>query len=378
MRKILVLLMVTFLALTAFASAVPDNQVRVFLEIDGPLDVTSYGAATVYEFVNLPQYKVIEVPETALSGLLRNPHVIGYEYDAEISMARCSPWPSCRTVTPTQPAEVLPWGVNQIDAELSTVKGTGVKVCILDTGIDQDHLDLAANIVGGKNFVASGKKLNTANWNDDNGHGTHVAGTIAAIDNEIGVIGVAPQASLLAAKVLDRNGDGYVSNLVAGIDYCLNQGAKVISMSLATTSDVQALHDISDVAYANGVLLVAAAGNEYGSPVGYPAAYDSVIAVSASDANDNLAAFSNIGPEIEFAAPGTAIISTWNNGLYNTIQGTSMATPHVSGVAALAFEKYPGLSNVEIRTVMQNTADDLGAVGKDNYFGYGLIDALLE
>ena len=151
-----------------------------------------------------------------------------------------------------------------------------------------------------------------------------------------------------------------------------------ISMSLGTSSDVQAMHNAVDAAYANGVLLVAAAGNDYGGPVSYPAAYDSVIAVSATDSSNNLASFSSIGPQVELAAPGVSVLSTWKGGGYNTISGTSMATPHVSGVAALAVEANPLLSNAEVRALLQSTADDLGALGRDNLFGYGLVDAELK
>ena len=279
---------------------------------------------------------------------------------------------------PSQPVQQLPWGVDRVDADLALGNGAGVKVCVVDTGIDKDHLDLQANIVGGKNFVANGRLVDPTKWNDDNGHGTHVAGTIAAVDNTIGVVGVAPQASLLAAKVLNRQGSGYISDVVAGVDYCVQQGADVISMSLGTSSDVQSVHDAMDAAYNAGALLVAAAGNDYGGPVSFPAAYDSVIAVSATDSNNQLAAFSNVGPKVELTAPGVNIFSTWNDGLYKTISGTSMATPHVSGVAALAIEANPGLDAVGIRTLLQTTANDLGEAGRDNSFGFGLVDALFE
>ena len=225
--------------------------------------------------------------------------------------------------------------------------------------------------------MAKGATIDSTKWDDDNGHGTHVAGTIAAVDNTVGVVGVAPQASLLAAKVLNRQGSGYLSDVIAGIDYCVQNGAKVVSMSLGSSSDVQALHNAVDAAYADGVLLVAAAGNDYGGAVSYPAAYDSVVAVSATDSNNNLASFSNVGPEVELAAPGVSILSTYKDGGYATLSGTSMATPHVSGVAALAIQANPLMSNVEVRALLQNTADDLGAVGKDNLFGYGLVDAEL-
>ncbi len=374
MRKIIVLMVLSLLVFSALAAAAGNQpeKVRVFLEFKGQPDVGAVhlaGGRVLHSYTLLSNVLAVEVPVNALNGLLKNPNVVGVEYDAEVQ-ASGKPAPS-------QPAQKLPWGVDRIDADLAIGKGNGVTVCIVDTGIDKTHPDLQANIVGGKNFVAKGASVDPTKWNDDNGHGTHVAGTIAAVDNSIGVVGVAPQASLLAAKVLNRQGSGYLSDVIAGIDYCVQSGAKVVSMSLGTSSDVQAVHNAVDAAYASGVLLVAAAGNDYGGPVSYPAAYDSVIAVSATDSNNNLASFSNVGPKVELAAPGVSVFSTWKDGTYATASGTSMAAPHVSGVAALAIQANPLLSNTEVRALLQNTADDLGAAGKDYWFGYGLVDAEL-
>jgi len=391
MKKLRALLIISVLLLSAIAVASADGQperVRVFLEFKGNPDVSSVhlaGGKVLHSYEILDNILAIEVPETSLNGLLMNPNVLGYEFDAEVTTlappGACSPWPGCKDdgdSGDSQPAQELPWGVDRIDADLSNHTGTGVTVCIVDTGIDKDHPDLAANIAGGKNFVAKGPNVDPNKWDDDNGHGTHVAGTVAAVDNTVGVVGVAPQASLLAAKVLDRRGSGYLSDVIAGVDYCVQSGAEVVSMSLGTSSDVQTMHDAMDAAYAAGALLVAAAGNDYGGAVSYPAAYDSVVAVSATDSSDNLASFSSVGPEVELAAPGVSILSTWNDGLYNTISGTSMATPHVSGVAALAWEANPLLTNAEVRALLQSTADDLGNAGLDNSFGYGLVDAELN
>ncbi|MDP3698981.1 MAG: S8 family peptidase [Nanoarchaeota archaeon] len=374
MKKLIVIMMISLLVFSALATAAGNQpeKVRVFIEFKGKPDTSAVhlaGGKVLHSYEILDNVLAVEVPVTALNGLLLNPNVVNVEFDAEVH-ASGKPAPS-------QPAQKLPWGVDRIDADLANGTGTGVTVCVVDTGIDKTHPDLQANIVGGKNFVAKGLVVDSAKWDDDNGHGTHVAGTIAAVDNTIGVVGVAPSASLLAAKVLNRQGSGYLSDVIAGIDYCVQSGAKVVSMSLGSNSDVQALHNAVDAAYANGVLLVAAAGNDYGGAVSYPAAYDSVVAVSATDSNNNLASFSNVGPQVELAAPGVSILSTYKDGGYATLSGTSMATPHVSGVAALAIQGNPLMSNVEIRALLQNTADDLGALGKDNLFGYGLVDAEL-
>ena len=375
MKKIIVLMIISLLMFSAVGIA-DDSQpekVRVFVKFKSEPNINSInlaGGKVLHSYSLLENVVAVEVPANALNGLLLNPNVVSVEYDTKV---QASGKPS-----PSQPVEQLPWGVNKIGADLANGTGVGVTVCVIDTGINQNHPDLQANIAGGRNFAAKGAAIDPNKWNDDNGHGTHVAGTIAALDNSIGVIGVAPQASLLAAKVLNRQGSGYTSDVIAGIEYCVLNNAKVISMSLGSSSDVQALHDAVDAAYSSGSLLVAAAGNDYGGAFSYPAAYSSVIAVSATDSNDNLASFSNLGPEVELAAPGVSILSTWKNGGYNTISGTSMATPHVSGVTALAMEANPLLTNADIRVLLQNTADDLGAVGRDNLFGFGLVDAELN
>ncbi len=392
MRKINVIFVVSLLllALVPLTSAEPET-VRVFIKFSGNPQadlVVKTGGKVLHTYELLENTIAVEMPAKALSALLKNPNVIGYELDGEVHTAgkpsKCEPWPECRDggedpipdPDPT-PTQELPWGVDRIGADLQPADGAGITVCIIDTGVDQDHPDLAANIIGGRNFVPKGVVVNPAKWDDDNGHGTHVAGTVAALDNSEGVVGVAPAASILVVKALDRKGSGYLSDVVAGIDYCVANGADVISMSLGSSSDVQSMHDAADNALAAGVLLVAAAGNDYGGAVGYPAAYGSVIAVSSTEPDDSISAYSNVGPEVELAAPGRNILSTWKGGAYETISGTSMATPHVSGVVALAKQLNPLLTAPELRTLLQSTADDLGALGLDSLYGYGLVDAEL-
>ncbi|MBI4336875.1 MAG: S8 family peptidase [Chloroflexi bacterium] len=292
----------------------------------------------------------------------------------------------------SQPAEVLPWGVNQIDADLawSTSKGTGVKVAIIDTGISKSHPDLAPNIKGGTNFVAIRGRVDPSKWDDDNGHGSHVAGTVAAADNDIGVIGVASQASLYAVKVLDRNGSGSLSNVVDGIWWSINNNMQVINMSLGCNCPTGSLEQAVNAAYAAGIVVVAAAGNSgtadgSGDTVIYPAKYASVIAVAATNSSNTRPSWSSTGPAVELAAPGVSILSTWKGTVYSTISGTSMASPHVAGSAALVLAA-PVLpqydlngdgqySAAEVRAALQGSADDLGAAGRDNLYGYGLVDA---
>ena len=196
----------------------------------------------------------------------------------------------------TQPPQSLPWGINRVDAELVWPTGNVadlVKVAIIDTGISKDHPDLAANVKGGYNAVNP-----TKGWNDDNGHGSHVAGTAAALNNTIGVVGVAPATNLYAVKVLNRQGSGFLSDVIEGIQWAVANGMQVANMSLGTSSNVQSFHDAVVAAYNAGLVLVAAAGNS-GGAVGYPAAYPEVIAVSATDQNNNLAYFSSRGAEVD-------------------------------------------------------------------------------
>jgi subtilisin family serine protease len=216
---------------------------------------------------------------------------------------------------------------------------------------------------------------------DDNGHGTHCAGIIAAVDNDIGVIGVAPEAFLYAYKVLDSSGSGYESDVIAAINQAVIDGIQIISMSLGSDGASSTLELACNNAQAAGVLLVAAAGNDYRGnkriewdTVDYPGRFDSVIAVGATDQYDEKASFSSTGPNVEIAAPGVSILSTYPGNRYVTASGTSMATPHVAGVAALIFAS--GVwSAAEVRNMMKTTADDLGASGTDYWYGYGLVDA---
>lgn len=271
-------------------------------------------------------------------------------------------------------AQTLPWGVDRIDADLAWPAGNtgkGVKVAVLDTGIDYDHPDLV--VAGGVNFVGTRDGSTTqTDWNDNHGHGTHCAGIIAGRNNTVGAVGVAPEAALYGVKVLSDSGSGYTSDIIQGLDWCVANGIKVASLSLGgggTTS----LKAACDRAYSRGVLIVAAAGNSAGA-VMYPAAYTSVVAVSATTSQNQLASFSNRGAQIELAAPGVSIYSTYKNGGYAYMSGTSMACPHVAGAAVLAWASGLG-SNAAVRQRLTSTAEDLGTAGFDNNFGYGLVDA---
>ncbi len=271
------------------------------------------------------------------------------------------------------------WGVEHIGAGIAHDGGTtgaGVKVAVIDSGINYNHTDLDDNYAGGYDFV---------NWDndplDDNGHGTHVAGTIAAEDNGAGVVGVAPGVSLYALKVLNSAGSGNYSNVIAALQWCIDNGMDIANHSYYSIIDPGSLvEDAYTAAYNVGILHVACAGNEgnvggTGDNVGYPANFARVIAVAATKLDDTRPSFSSTGPNIELSAPGVGIKSTLYNGGYGNKSGTSMASPHVVGLAALILEDNPGWSPGQIRSNMRVNATDLGIAGVDDLYGYGLVVA---
>jgi thermitase len=286
---------------------------------------------------------------------------------------------------PNDPYWSLQWGPKKIEANWAWNKTRGssdIIVAVVDSGIDYKHPDLIGNyITGGYDWVNNDKDPL-----DDFGHGTHCAGIIAAvINNNEGIAGLA-QVKIMAEKVLDYLGYGYDDWIANGIIHAANSGAKIISMSLGGYGYSRLLHDAVKYAYGKGVLLVAAAGNDNIGLKSYPAAYDEVIAVAATDINDLKAVFSNWGNWIELAAPGVDIYSTMptypvtlNNYSYSMnydfMSGTSMACPHVAGVAALVWCIYPEATSHWVRTQIRYTAKDLGDPGFDKYYGYGRIDA---
>lgn len=283
----------------------------------------------------------------------------------------------------SQPAEVLPWGVDRVEAESVWASYTGdpIKVAVVDTGVDLGHPDLAANIKGGVSAVAY-----TSKYTDDNGHGTHVAGTIAAADNSIGVVGVAPQADLYSVKVLDRRGSGYLSDIIAGLQWTVANDIDVANMSLGTAFYSSAFDSAVQQTIASGVVVVAAAGNSGpgAETVGYPAKFPGVIAVAATDANDGVASFSSRGAAVDLAAPGVSVFSTYRGSAYATLSGTSMASPHVAGVAALVLTSPIGGDDIngngvwdpaDVERRLERRAQDLGPAGFDSSYGSGLVRA---
>jgi serine protease len=516
-RSIVLILALLFL-LGAVLPAASAGEVRVWVEykpgaagyVRGELQRA--GAQFHYQFDQLQSY-VVSIPENAINGLSRNPNIFSIEIDPVRELVQNIPGDTVKTTESILPEQVVPYGIDMVQArdiwdanrdgriDKKAPTGAGRTVCVIDTGLYTEHEDLlGVDVIGGYSQVDQ----DPARWSHDgNGHGTHVTGTITAMHNDIGVVGVTPgTVSIFFVKIFDDDGlwvtKQHASDLVEAAYLCAENGANVISMSLSGTNksgkEERAFNDI----YARGILSVAAASNDGIEQYHYPASYDSVVSVAAIDANYTVADFSQFNDQVELAAPGVGVLSTlpyipdswfyvgdeayqaqpmefspygtetgllaygelcdsvgnWENMvvlcergdisfadkvtnvqnsggiaavIYNnapdlfsgtlgaegdwivaisisqadgwaallhvgeeaTVQsapalsgsgyeawnGTSMATPHVAGVAALIWSWDPSLTNVQIREALQMTAMDLGDLGRDVHYGYGLVQA---
>lgn len=349
------------------AATTADGQLKVLItyntlpEEADTTKVRNKGGAVKAAFT-LVNVVAATVPANSIDALRADPRVAKVELDLPIHAL----------------AEIdNTWGVARIGAgtvQTGGNKGTGIKVAVIDSGIDYTHPDLSANYAGGYDFVN-----NDADPRDDNGHGTHCAGTIAATANGVGVVGVAPEARIYALKVLDSTGGGSFSNIIAALQWSVNNGIQVTSNSYGSTGNPGTTVENAFIAAQNaGIINVAAAGNN-GTTAGtednvnYPARYASCVSVAATDSNNVRATFSCTGTKIDIAAPGVAINSTTMGGGYAAWSGTSMATPHVAGAVALALKA--GLAPADVRSRMAATALDLGTAGKDTWYGSGLVQA---
>lgn len=370
LKVMLVFASIVLLSVSIVGSSASQEKVPViigFKDQNGPALVKEHGGEIKREYT-LINAIAANLPENKIEVLKKNPNVVYVESDRIVQAL----------------AETTPWGVTKINAPLvwqntNNNKGTGIKVAILDTGIQYNHPDLINNIKGGVNFAGNPDgSTNPKFWTDKHGHGTHVAGTVAAVGNNgIGVTGVAPQASLYAVKVLNNAGSGYTSDVIQGIQWAADN-AQIASMSFGSSYYNQAEKDAVDAARAKGLILIAAAGNSGdGNPltdnVIYPARYDNVIAVAATDSNDAVASFSSDGAEVDVSAPGVTILSTYKGSSYATMSGTSMAAPHVTGTVALMLKA--GVLPNDIQSKLQTTAVDINSMGFDVFSGYGRIDA---
>jgi len=267
------------------------------------------------------------------------------------------------------------WGWYRIDADRayeSGVSGSGVIVAVLDSGVNSSHPDLSGKIIEGWNYVD-----NNDDVMDEDGHGTMVAGIIAAMaNNSIGIAGVASNVSIMPLKVLSSSGGSW-TDLDKAILKAAHSGARIITMSLGGeySRPSMAIEAAINHAYQDGCLLVAAAGNDNNSEPFYPAACENVIAVAAIDQVSIKAAFSNYGEYIDFCAPGVNILTTSKDGNYVYGSGTSFAAPFVTGVICLMVSQYPQLTNEQVITTLRAEAEDLGEMGWDQYYGWGLVNA---
>jgi subtilisin family serine protease len=301
------------------------------------------------------------------------------------------------TVFPNDPyfEDESQWGLHNVgqfggdaDADIDAPEAWGlgagsnsVIVAIVDTGVDLDHAEFSGRLTAGWDYVN-----NDSNPDDDNGHGTHVAGIAAATGNNgVGVAGVAWNVRIMPVKVLDNEGNGWYSDMIEGIQYAVGHQARVVNMSLSGIAYSQAMQDAVTNAYNNGVLVVAAAGNcrtgcwvgyqYYVNPPNYPAANAHTLGVAATTDTDTYSSFSNYGAYVDVAAPGSDILSTYVGGGYEWMDGTSMATPFVSGLAALVYSAHPEYTPTQAAQAIVHNADDLGPLGRDDTYGCGRINA---
>jgi len=369
------------LSLAAATSALAAPSSERFILRYAPGDAQSAYAAvmsghgSVHRSLDQHRLLAISLPQAAVNGLRARADVEFLEVDP-------------RRYTQ---AEETPYGVGLVQADvlqggLAENPGHTRKICVMDTGYDLGHQDLPVSnalITGDDGYpsdcTGSQCSVDSGAWNQDgHGHGTHVSGTILALRNDLGVVGVNPDGMLPLHMVKvfnDQGGWAYGSDLIWALDQCVAAGAQIVSMSLGGSGSSTAEREAFEQAYANGVLAIAAAGNAGNTELSYPASYDAVISVAAVDSNRGLAAFSQFNHQVELAAPGVAVQSTLPGNSYAAWNGTSMATPHVSGVAALVWGHHETCSASQLRSALRSGAADLGGPGWDSSYGYGLVQA---
>lgn len=339
----------------------PDVSMVINGEVDKNAATKMFNkiGVTPQKFIRGKRSAAVKMKRAALKSLIENSQIESIEPDP------------VRTLL----AQTTPYGITMVQANQLTQTDPSIKtVCVIDTGYNLNHLDLP-DLNDGVSGIANNSAV--GNWyNDGNGHGTHVAGTIAALSNNDGVVGVYPGVDLHIVKIFDDSGSWtFASDLVDAISQCQDAGADVVNMSLgggsASTTELNAMQSFTN----QGMLLVAAAGNSGNTSLSYPASYDPVVSVAAVDSNESRASYSQYNSEVEIAGPGSSVSSTWPINTYNTISGTSMATPHVVGAAALVWSFFPECSNDEIRATLNDTAKDKGSAGRDNLYGYGIVQS---
>jgi thermitase len=360
---------------TAEAAYAPDRVIVKFAPGLPPTLIHQIAAshgATVARDITPLGVKVLRVPKghvlDTVAALSKNPNVIYAEpaFAVHGTLDPNDPYYASRQYGPQIIQANLAWDITQ--------GSSSIVVAVVDSGVDPNHPDLAGKLLPGYDFAN-----NDSDPSDDNGHGTHVAGIVGALTNNgVGTASIGFNTRILPVKVLNAYNSGYWDWVANGIVYAVNHGAHIINLSLGGTTPSSVLQDAVNYAWSRGALIVAAAGNNGNDVPFYPAAYDVVMGVAATDYNDARWGLSNYGSFVSVSAPGASVYSTyWDSGTstYRYMSGTSMAAPHVSGVAALLLAQDAGRSNAELRTIIESTADDLGDPGWDPYFGHGRVNA---
>lgn len=324
---------------------------------------------------DLPLVKGIlcELPDVTTLNKLESAQVITRIDDDITFYTLCWNWFKRNSKIAEKRPQSISWGVRRIGAidAWPISRGKQVRVAVIDTGVQLDHPDLVQHLGKGYNAVKP-----TQNPNDGNGHGTHVAGIIAATDNDFGVVGVAPEVRLFPVKVLDDSGSGTLSDVVSGIQWCMENDIDIINMSLGAAEGNDTFRQAINSAADHGITIIAAAGNSGPgqNTIDYPAKYPETIAVAASDQGDKIANFSSRGPEVDITAPGVDIESTYSTSAYTTLSGTSMAAPHVTGTVALLKGLKRDFSLAEIKSILKRSAYLLPSFSADLQ-GVGLVQA---
>ncbi|WP_282020316.1 S8 family peptidase [Planomicrobium okeanokoites] len=372
----ILLVLLTSMSITpAFAATSENDLEKVIISFEDSIDYQALEdmGAEIHSELDAISSVIATIPSATVM-----------KADTEVSVKNIPEGPIFKAAA-QQPS----WGYQHIKAP-SALKlgytGKGVKIAVIDSGINSKHPDLS--VAGGASMID-----NTSPFTDGAGHGTHVAGVIAALNNTIGVVGAAPDAEIYSVKVLASSGAGTLEDVLEGIQWAIDQDMDIINLSLTTDFNIPELEALLKKANELGIIVVAAAGNieivdtrgnyvQNTADVLYPARYPSVIAVGSTDTNNRLSGFSYRGPSVEIVAPGQGIYSTFStiatsgHDDYKSSEGTSVSTPFVSAVFAQYKEAYPHLTNAQLRASVKRAVIDLGVKGKDNLYGHGLVQSL--